>query len=97
VARKQDVNTNSDAQAWAGVCSAADRDSCRDRGAERLPQVAGFHRPTLAPRVAVPAFSHGRLRIGRGIGWFVVRNVPCQLADDKFLKDIDGGRFANPD
>ncbi len=32
-----------------------------------------------------------------GIGRFRVRNIPCQLADDKFLKDIDGGRFANPD
>jgi len=32
-----------------------------------------------------------------GAGWFVVRNIPCQLADDKFLKEIDGGKFANPD
>src|SRR5258708_6116654 len=32
-----------------------------------------------------------------GIGRFVVRNVPCQLSHDKFLKKIDGGRFADPD
>lgn len=36
---------------------------------------------------------HGALRRGR----FVVRSIRCQLPDEKFLKKIDGGGFANPD
>ena len=32
-----------------------------------------------------------------GSGRFVVRNIRCQLPNEKFLKQIDGGRFANPD
>ena len=76
----------------------ADPDSRGDWGAERLPQVNGFQRPVFAPLVVTPGhrFRHGRLRIGRGIGWLVVGNVPCQLANDKLLQEIDGGRFANP-
>jgi hypothetical protein len=54
VARKQDVNTNSDAHAWAGVCSVADPDSCRDRAAQRLPQVHGYQGPVLASLMLWP-------------------------------------------
>jgi hypothetical protein len=32
-----------------------------------------------------------------GAGWSLARNVPCQFADDKFLKEIDASGFANPD
>ena len=32
-----------------------------------------------------------------GTGGFVVRGIRCQLPDEKFLKKIDRGRFANSD
>ena len=32
-----------------------------------------------------------------GTRQFVLRSIRRQPADDKFLKEIDGGRFANPD
>ena len=38
-------------------------------------------------------YSPEPLRVDR----LLVRNVSCQLADDKLLKEIDGGRFADAD
>ena len=32
-----------------------------------------------------------------GIGGILIRNIFCQLADHKFLKEVNGGRFANAD
>ena len=42
----------------------------------------------------------GESGIGRVLAWNVgrqVRDIGCELAHDKFLKEIDGGSFANAD
>jgi hypothetical protein len=35
--------------------------------------------------------------LGSGFGRLVIGNIRCQLPDEEFLKEIDGGRFANPE